>query len=156
MRSVLLCLLLATPALSRAQTLAAAPAVATQYCSLLAAGTSYGAMQFQLDVGRQAKKYLSAAEASEARADQAALNEIFTVADVLNLLSSHSWECIGVSSITSGLTAPTTTGYVPRAGSTLAVGRPKCSTCCAAGVGRVAFGVRAEVVAILRRQIRPK
>jgi hypothetical protein len=123
MRSLLLWLLLSAPAPSRAQALATAPAVATQYCTLLASGTSYGTMQFQLDVGRQAKKYLSAAEASDARADQTALNEIFTVADALNLLSSHGWECIGVSSITSSLTAPTTTGYVPRAGSTLAVGQ---------------------------------
>jgi len=123
MRSPLLWLLLASPALSQAQTLATAPAVATQYCTLWAGGTSYGTMQFQLDMGRQAKKYLSAAEASEARADQTALNEIFTVADALNLLSSHGWECIGVSSITSSLTAPTTTGYLPRAGSTLAVGQ---------------------------------
>jgi hypothetical protein len=78
-------------------------------------------MQFQLDYGRQAKKYLSGPEATEARADQAALNEIFTVADALNLLSSHGWECIGVSSLASSLSAPTTTGFVPRAGSTLAV-----------------------------------
>jgi hypothetical protein len=123
MRFLLLSLLLAAPALSRGQALATAPAVATQYCTLLASGSSYGTMQFQLDVGRQAKKYLSTAEASEARADQTALNEIFTVADALNLLSSHGWECIGVSSLTSSLTAPTTTGYVPRAGSTLAVGQ---------------------------------
>ena len=123
MRLLLFSLLLAAPTLSRGQALATAPAVATQYCTLLASGSSYGTMQFQLDVGRQAKKYLSAAEASEARADQTALNEIFTVADALNLLSSHGWECIGVSSLTSSLTAPTTTGYVPRAGSTLAVGQ---------------------------------
>jgi hypothetical protein len=123
MRFLLFWLLLAAPALSYAQTLATAPAVATQYGTLLASGASYGTMQFQLDVGRQAKKYLSAAEASEVRADQMALNEIFTVADALNLLSSHGWECIGVSSFTSSLTAPTTTGYVPQAGSTLAVGQ---------------------------------
>jgi opacity protein-like surface antigen len=123
MRFLVFGLLLAAPALSRAQALATAPAVATQYGTLLASGASYGTMQFQLDVGRQTKKYLSATEASEARADQTALNEIFTVADALNLLSSHGWECIGVSSITSSLTAPTTTGYVPRAGSTLAVGQ---------------------------------
>ena len=123
MRFLLFWLLLAAPALSHAQTLATAPAVATQYGTLLASGASYGTMQFQLDVGRQAKKYLSAAEAREVRADQMALNEIFTVADALNLLSSHGWECIGVSSITSSLTAHTTTGYVPHAGSTLAVGQ---------------------------------
>jgi hypothetical protein len=123
MRPVLFWLLLAMPALSHAQTTpAATPAVATQYCTLVASGATYSAMQFQLDYGRQAKKYLSEPEAAEARADQAALNQLFTVADALNLLSSHGWECIGVSTITTSLASPTTTGFVPRAGSTLAVG----------------------------------
>lgn len=122
MRPLLLSLLLALPALSHAQTAATAPAVATQYCTLVASGATYSTMQFQLDYGRQAKRYLSEPEATEVRADQAALNEIFTVADALNLLSSHGWECVGVSTLTASLAAPATTGFVPRAGSTLAVG----------------------------------
>lgn len=125
MRSLLLWLLLATPALSCAQapaTPATAPAVATQYCTLVAVGSTYSGMQLQLDYGRQAKKYLSAPEAAEAKTDQVALDNIFTIADALNFLSSHGWECIGVSSVTSSLSGPTTSGFVPRAGSTLAVG----------------------------------
>lgn len=125
MRTLLFWLLLAVPALSHAQTAATpanSPAVATQYCTLVAVGSTYSGMTLQLDYGRQAKKYLSAAEAAEANADQVALSNIFTVADALNLLSSHGWECIGVSTITSSLSGPTTTGFVPRAGSTLAVG----------------------------------
>jgi hypothetical protein len=125
MRSLVLWLFLAMPVLSRAQTAATAtttPAVATQYCTLVASGSSYSSMKFQLEYGRQAKKYLSELEANEGRLDQVALNGIFTVADALNLLSSHGWECIGVSTITSSLAAPNTTGFVPRAGSTLAVG----------------------------------
>ena len=126
MRSLFLWLLLAIPALSRAQAAAppaTIPAVATQYCTLVAVGSTYSGMQLQLDYGRQAKKYLSAPEAAEAKADQVALDNIFTIADALNFLSSHGWECIGVSSVTSSLSAPTTTGFVPRAGSALAVGQ---------------------------------
>ena len=125
MRPFLLCLLLTLPALGRAQAgvaAAAQPAVATQYCTLVATGDTYSGMQFQLDYGRQVKKYLSAPEAAEAQADQVALNNLFTLADALNFLASHGWECIGVSTITSSLSAPTTTGFVPRPGSTLAVG----------------------------------
>lgn len=122
MRTLFLWLLLAMPALGRAQ-VATAPAVATQYCTLVAVGSTYSGMQLQLDYGRQARKYLSEPEAAEAKADQVALANIFTVADALNLLSSHGWECIGVSSVTSSLSAPTPTGFVPRAGSTLAVGQ---------------------------------
>ena len=124
MRFYFLWLLLAAPALGCAQAapLPTAPAVPTQYCTLVASGTTYSGMQFQLDYGRQAKKYLSEPEAREARADQAALNEVFTVADALNLLSSHGWECIGVSSLTSSLTAPAATGFASRAGTELAVG----------------------------------
>ena len=125
MRFYLLGLLLAAPALGRAQAAppATAPAVPTQYCTLVASGSTYSGMQFQLDYGRQVKRYLSEPEAKEARADQVALSEIFTIADALNFLSSHGWECIGVSSLTSSLTAPTTTGSVARAGSELAVAR---------------------------------
>ncbi|MGI4735540.1 MAG: hypothetical protein ACRYG7_10215 [Janthinobacterium lividum] len=125
MRSLFLWLLLATPALSRAQAAAppaTTPAVATQYCTLVAVGSTYSGMQLQLDYGRQVKKYLSAPEAAEAKADQVALDNIFTIADALNFLSSHGWECIGVSSVTSSLSGPPTTGFVPRAGNTLAVG----------------------------------
>jgi hypothetical protein len=125
MRSLFFWLLLATPVLSRAQAApppATTPAVATQYCTLVAVGSTYSGMQFQLDYGRQVKKYLSAPEAAEAKADQVALNDIFTIPDALNFLSSHGWECIGVSTITSSLSGPTTTSFVPRTGGTLAVG----------------------------------
>jgi hypothetical protein len=121
MRLFFLWLLLATPALSSAQT-ATTPAVATQYCTLVASGSTYSGIQFQLDYGRQVKKYLTEPEANEAGADQAALDNLFTVADALNFLGSHGWECIGVSTITSSLSGPTTTGFVPRVGSHLAVG----------------------------------
>jgi len=125
MRSLFLCLWLALPALGRAQAgvaPTAQPAVATQYCTLVATGDTYSGMQFRLDYGRQVKKYLSAPEAAEAQADQVALANLFTVADALNFLASHGWECLGVSTITSSLSAPTTTGFVSRPGSTLAVG----------------------------------
>ncbi len=125
MRLFLLWLLAATPVLSRAQAVASAttPAVATQYCTLVATGSTYSGMQLQLDYGRQAKRYLSAPEAAEAQADQVALTTIFTIADALNLLSSHGWECIGVSSLTTGLSSPNTTGFATHAaGSPLAVG----------------------------------
>jgi hypothetical protein len=121
MRLFFLWLLLASPALSSAQT-DTKPAVATQYCTLVAVGSSYSGMQLQLDYGRQAKKYLSEPEAAEAKADQLALDNIYTIADALNFLSSHGWECIGVSTLTSNLSSPTTTGFLPRAGNTLAVG----------------------------------
>jgi hypothetical protein len=125
MRSLFLWLFLATPALIHAQsdtTLANTPAVATQYCTLGVVGSTYSGMQLQLDYGRQAKKYLSAPEAAEAKADQVALDNIFTIADALNFPSSHGWECSGVSSITSGFSSPTTSGFVSRSGSPFAVG----------------------------------
>ncbi len=123
MRSFFLWLLLATPALCRAQS-ATTPAVATQYCTLVAVGSTYSGMQLQLDYGRQAKKYMSEPEAAEARADQVALSDIFTIADALNFLSSHGWECVGVSSVTSSLVSPSTAGYIPpSAGRPLADGK---------------------------------
>lgn len=98
-----------------------APAVPSQYCTLVATGTSYSGVQLELEPGRTARKYFSAAELAEVKADQAAVYELFTVADALNYLATHGWECVGVSTISRGLSAPSSTPAV-RAGSTLAVG----------------------------------
>lgn len=123
MRFLCLWLLLATPALCRSQS-ATKPAMAIQYCTLVATGATYSGMSLQLDYGRQAKKYLSEPEAAEAKEDQVALNNIFTIADALNFFSSHGWECIGVSSVTSGLNSSGPTGFgSPSGGRPLAVGQ---------------------------------
>lgn len=124
MNRYLLALALLVPGAALAQAPSASlatPAVASQYCTLVATGTSYGGVQLELDHGRMARKYFSEPELAEARADQAAVHELFTVADALNYLAAHGWECIGVSTLSRGLTAPPNTPAT-RAGSTLAVG----------------------------------
>lgn len=124
MNRYLLALALLGPGAALAQVPSPSPttaAVATQYCTLLATGTSYSGVQLELDYGRTARKYLSEPELAEARADQAAVHELFTAADALNYLAAHGWECIGVSTLSRGLTTPPSTPPV-RAGSTLAVG----------------------------------
>lgn len=120
----LFCLLVlaAAPVLSRAQVSPTAPATATQYSTLVATGSSYFGVQLEFDYGRTARNYLSEVELTEARADKAAVSNLFTVADALNYLASHGWECIGVSTLTGSLSAPSVSGLTPRAGGLLAVG----------------------------------
>jgi hypothetical protein len=124
MNRLLLAFALLVPGGALAQELSpslTAPAVASQYCTLLATGTSYSGIQLELDLGRMARKYLGEVELAEAKADQVAVHDMFTVADALNYLASRGWECIGVSTLSRGLTAPQNTSTA-RAGSTLAVG----------------------------------
>lgn len=49
------------------------------------------------------------------------MHALFTTADALNYLATYGWECVGVSTLNRGLTAPPSTSSV-RAGSPLAVG----------------------------------
>lgn len=119
---LLFSLLITAPVASHAQISPTAPAAATQYSTLVATGSTYSGMQLQFDCGRTARKYLSEPELMEARADQAAVSNIFTTADALNYLASHGWECIGVSTLTHHLSSPTTGGLTPRAGATQAAG----------------------------------
>ena len=81
------------------------PAAPVQYCTLVASGTSFSSLNFRLDYGQAGAKYLGISP-EQARADKAQLNELFSVADVLNYLSRSGWECIGVTTLPGEITRP--------------------------------------------------
>lgn len=104
MKYVLFLLLLGASALpSHAQV---APATRTsspdQYCTVIARGAHYGALQFQLDQGQLAE----GPAAEQAKQDRAALKELFSVADMLNYLSNRGWELVSVSTLMSEVNYP--------------------------------------------------
>lgn len=76
-----------------------------QYCTLIARGTHYGALQFQLDYGQYSASY-SGITAEQAKEDNAKLKDLFSVADVLNYLSGRGWELISVSTLAGDITYP--------------------------------------------------
>jgi len=73
-----------------------------QYCTVIARGAHYGALQFQLDQGQQAE----GPAAEQAKQDRAAVKELFSVADVLNYLSNRGWELVSVSTLMSEVNFP--------------------------------------------------
>lgn len=81
------------------------PAAPVQFCTLVASGTTFSSLSFQLDYGRAGTKYLGISP-EQVRADNAQLNEVFSVADALNYLSRNGWECIGVSTMPVKITRP--------------------------------------------------
>jgi len=101
-----------------AQTIAADhPAAPVQYCTLVASGTTFSSLTFRLDYGQNGAKYLGISS-EQAKADKAQLNELFSVADVLNYLSRQGWECIGVTTLAGEVTRPDRTPVLS-AGSTI-------------------------------------
>jgi hypothetical protein len=76
-----------------------------QYCTLIARGTHYGALQFQLDYGYQSAKY-TGITAEQAKVDQAKMQDFFSVADVLNYLSGRGWELVSVSTLAGDISYP--------------------------------------------------
>jgi hypothetical protein len=85
-----------------------------QYCTLIARGTRYSALQFQIDYGQQSAKY-TGITAEQAKADQANMQSFFSVADVLNYLSGRGWELVSVSTLAGDISYPDNTPSV-RAG----------------------------------------
>ena len=81
------------------------PAAPVQYCTLVATGTTFASLTFRLDYGQSGAKYLGISP-EQAKADKAQLNELFSVADVLNYLSRQGWECMGVTTLAGELTRP--------------------------------------------------
>lgn len=83
-----------------------APATRTiasdQYCTVIARGAHYGALQFQLDQGQQAE----GPAAEQAKQDRAAIKDLFSVADMLNYLSGRGWELVSVSTLMSEVNYP--------------------------------------------------
>ncbi len=76
-----------------------------QYCTLIARGSHYGALQFQLDYGQQADKY-SGITPEQAKEDNTKLKDLFSVADVLNYLSGRGWDLVSVSTLLSDISYP--------------------------------------------------
>lgn len=70
-----------------------------QYCTVIARGAHYGALQFQLDQGQQAEGNGIAAE--QATQERVAVKALFSVADMLNYLSGRGWELVSVSTLMS-------------------------------------------------------
>jgi hypothetical protein len=86
-----------------------------QYCTVIARGSHYGALQFQLDYGQQSAKY-TGITAAQAKEDNLKLKELFSVADVLNYLSGRGWDLVSVSTLAGDVSAPDNVPSV-RAGS---------------------------------------
>jgi hypothetical protein len=116
---LLCCWLTAAPLLPAVAQTAPAdrPAAAVQYCTLVASGTSFASLTFRLDYGQGGAQYLGIS-AEQARADKARLNELFSVADVLNYLGRQGWECMAVTTLLGEITRPDRTPALT-AGSTL-------------------------------------
>jgi hypothetical protein len=74
-----------------------------QYCTLIARGTHYNALQFQLDYGQQSVKY-TGITAELVKKDNARMKEFFSVADALNYLSGRDWELVNVSTLAGDIT----------------------------------------------------
>lgn len=102
------------------------------YCTLIARGSHYGALQFQLDYGQQAAKY-SGITPEQAKEDNTKLKDLFSVADVLNYLSGRGWDLVSVSTLLSEVIYPESSPTVR-------------------SVGGVAAPVRSEVQYLLRRR----
>jgi hypothetical protein len=134
MKYLLFCLLLTggtLPAL--AQTDATARLTSPdQYCTLIARGSHYGALQFQLDYGQEAAKY-TGITATQAKEDNNKLKNLFSVADVLNYLSGRGWDLVSVSTLLSDVSYPTASSTVH-------------------SVGDVTATVHSEVQYLLRRR----
>ena len=94
------------------------PAAPVQYCTLVASGTTFSSLAFRLDYGQAGARYLGVSP-EQAKADKAQVNELFSVADVLNYLSRQGWECIGVTTLAGEATRPDRTPVLS-AGSTIA------------------------------------
>lgn len=103
-----------------------------QYCTLIARGSHYGALQFQLDYGQQAAKY-SGITPEQAKEDNTKLKELFSVADVLNYLSGRGWDLVSVSTLLSDISYPEPSSTVH-------------------SVGGLTATVRSEVQYLLRRR----
>jgi hypothetical protein len=88
-----------------------------QYCTVIARGSHYSALQFQLDYGQQSAKY-TGITAAQAKEDNAKLEELFSIADVLNYLSGRGWDLVSVSSLAGEVTSPEIVPSV-RAGSVI-------------------------------------
>lgn len=133
MKHLLFALLLVTSTLpGPAQTTPAAhPTAPDQYCTVIARGAHYGALQFQLDYGQQSAKY-TGITAEQAKEDNARLKELFSVADVLNYLSGRGWSLVSVSTLLSDVQYPQPSTTVH-------------------SVGDVTATVRSEVQYLLRR-----
>jgi hypothetical protein len=88
-----------------------------QYCTVVARGTSYSALQFRVDYGNYSAKY-TGITAEQMKEDNAKMNELFSIADVLNYLSGRGWELVNVSTLAGDITHPETTPVL-RAGSSI-------------------------------------
>ena len=119
MKHVLFALLLGASALpGQAQTTPTTRLTSPdQYCTVIARGSHYGALQFQLDYGQQSAKY-TGITAAQAKEDNTMLKELFSVADVLNYLSSRGWDLVSVSTLAGEVTSPENVPSV-RAGSVI-------------------------------------
>jgi hypothetical protein len=113
MKYLLFCLLLMAgtlPALAQTDT-ATRLTSPDQYCTLIARGSNYGALQFQLDYGQEAAKY-SGITAAQAKEDNNKLKNLFSVADVLNYLSGRGWDLVSVSTLLSEVNYPVTSSTI--------------------------------------------
>jgi hypothetical protein len=103
-----------------------------QYCTLIARGSHYGTLQFQLDYGQEAAKY-TGITAAQAKEDNTKLKNLFSVADVLNYLSGRGWDLVSVSTLLSEVSYPESSSTVR-------------------SVGGATATVRSEVQYLLRRR----
>jgi hypothetical protein len=88
-----------------------------QYCTVVARGASYSALQFRVDYGNYSAKY-TGITAEQMKEDNAKLKKFFSIADVLNYLSGRGWELVNVSTLADDITYPETTPVLC-AGSTI-------------------------------------
>lgn len=106
MKHLLFALLLVSVLPSQAQTTSTIRLTSPdQYCTVIARGAHYGALQFQLDYGQQSAKY-TGITAEQAKQDNDKLKELFSIADVLNYLSGRGWDLVSVSTIMSDVSYP--------------------------------------------------
>jgi hypothetical protein len=103
-----------------------------QYCTLIARGGHYGALQFQLDYGQESAKY-TGITAAQAKQDNTKLKDFFSVADVLNYLSGRGRDLVSVSTLLSDVSYPASSSTVH-------------------SVGDVSATVHSEVQYLLRRR----
>lgn len=134
MKHLFFCLLLtagALPALAQ-NDVATRLTSPDHYCTLIARGSHYGALQFQLDYGQEAAKY-SGITPAQAKEDNNKLKNLFSVADVLNYLSGRGWDLVSVSTLLSDVSYPAASTTVH-------------------SVGDISATVHSEVQYLLRRR----